>query len=84
MVAVGSRERKRRSRREREQLLREYQASGLTRSDLRSGRESRSARWRAWIYKMRTPASDAGGGFAPVRIVDDVRPMKSRGSVTVR
>ena len=76
--------RRHRLRREREQLLRVYRASGGTQEQFAQRAGIKVGPLRAWIYKMRTPASDEGGGFAPVRIVNGVRPIKSRGSVTVR
>lgn len=72
------------SRHERAQLLREYRASGLTQEQFARRAGLKIGTLRAWIYKMRTPDHAPLGGFAPVRIVDDVRPIKSRGSVTVR
>lgn len=94
LVTVGSRGSKHRSRRERAQLLSEYRASGWTQERFAQRTGIKVGTLRAWIYKMRSSAPsanrdeigaiDEGGGFAPVRIVDAVHPVKSRGSVTVR
>lgn len=90
----GRRGRRRRSRRERAQLLSEYRASGWTQERFARRSGIKVGTLRTWIYKMRSSATsanrdevspiDEAGGFAPVRIVDAVRPMKSRGLVTVR
>ena len=83
-VTVGRRGRGHRSRRERIQWVSEYRASGLTQEQFARRAGLKVGTLRAWIYKMRTPDHAPLGGFAPVRIVDEVRPVKSRGSVTVR
>lgn len=91
VVAVGSRGSKHRSRGERAQLLSEYRASGWTQERFAQRTGIKVGTLRRWIYKMRSSANcdeagtiDEGGGFAPVRIVDVVCPVKSQGSVTVR
>jgi hypothetical protein len=74
--------RRRWSRTEREQLLRDFRASGLTQVRFSAERRVNVGTLRNWIYK---PANggDQSGRFAPVRIVGAAS-MGSRGAVTVR
>lgn len=75
----------RRSQGEREQLLGEYRSSGLTQEQFAQQAGLKLGTLRAWIYKKWPPARAANcGHFAPVRIVDEVRPRPAGGTVTVR
>jgi len=76
--------RKHRSRHERARWVSAYRASGLTQVRFAQGAGIKVGTVRAWSYQMRTSAPNPVGRFAPVRIVDEVRPSKSRGAVTVR
>jgi hypothetical protein len=83
---LGTREdkgrRRRWSRTEREQLLRDFRASGLTQARFAAERGIKVPTLRNWIYKPAV-ADDQSGGFAPVRIVG-ARPIRSCGAITVR
>ena len=76
----------RRSRAEREQLLKEYRASGQTQESFAARLGINVGTLRGWIYKQRPPAPADHGPLAPVRIVGDVRraKMTTRGAVTIR
>jgi transposase-like protein len=76
--------RSRRSAGEREQLVGEYQNSGLTQEQFAVRAGLKIGTLRAWIYKKRPPLRPAGGHFAPVRLVDALPVTKSPGTVTVR
>ena len=76
-------ERRRRwSRAEREQLLQDFRASGLTQARFAAEHGIKVTTLRNWIYKL-TGVGDQCGGFAPVRIVG-AGSMGSRSAITVR
>jgi hypothetical protein len=76
-------ERRRRwSRAERDQLLQDFRASGLTQERFAAERRLSIGTLRNWIYKP-AETGDQAGGFAPVHIVG-ARPMGSRSAVTMR
>jgi transposase-like protein len=83
---LGTREdrsrRRRWSRTEREQLLQDFRASGLTQVRFAAEHEVNVTTLRNWIYKPAS-ADDQSGGFAPVQIVG-ARPIGSRNAITVR
>jgi len=83
---LGTREdrgrRRRWSRTEREQLLQDFRASGLTQVRFAAEHGVKVTTLRNWIYKPAS-ADDQAGGFAPVRIVG-ARPVDLRSAVTVR
>jgi len=69
-------------RTEREQLLRDFRASGLTQVRFAAEHGVSIGTLRNWIYKPAS-ADDQSGGFAPVQIVG-ARPIGSRNAITVR
>jgi transposase-like protein len=83
---LGTREdrggRRRWPRTEREQLLRDFRASGLTQVRFAAEHGVSIGTLRNWIYKPAS-ADDQSGGFAPVQIVG-ARPIGSRNAITVR
>jgi transposase-like protein len=74
--------RRRWSRTEREQLVREFRASGLTQVRFAIEHRIKVGTLRNWIYKP-AGSGEQAGGFAPVRIVG-ASPSGVRSTVTVR
>ena len=78
--------RRRWSRTEREQLVRDFRASGLTQVRFAAEHRIKVGTLRNWIYQpagVGARCRDQAGGFAPVRIVGS-RSLGSRSTVTVR
>jgi transposase-like protein len=83
---LGTREdrsrQQRSSRTEREQLLKDFRANGLTQVRFAAEHGVKVTALRSWIYKA-AGADDQSRGFAPVQIVG-ARPIGSRDAITVR
>ena len=78
-----TKERRRRwSRAEREQMLQDFRASGLTQVRFAAEHGVSIGTLRNWIYKP-AMAGEQSGGFAPVHLVG-AGSIGSRGAVTVR
>lgn len=79
---AARRRRRQWSRGEREQVLRDFQASGLSQDRFAARAQISVGTLRNWIYKP-PEADDQSGGFAPVQLIG-ARSLGSRGAITVR
>lgn len=79
---AARRRRRQWSRGEREQMLRDFQASGLSQDQFAAQAQMSVGTLRNWIYQP-AGARDQAGGFAPVQIVGP-RPRGTPRAVTVR